>query len=293
MEKLKKLNIRWQNMLLLFVAGCINAIGVTMFLAPVNLYDSGISGTSMLLGEITPEYLTLSMFLLILNIPLFLFGLKKQGITFTIYSIWAVFIYSAASYIINYILPVDVASSSPFAGKDLLLCAVFGGLISGIGSGATIRFGGAIDGVEVLAVIFAKRIGMTVGTFVMIYNIILYILIGVAFNSWELPLYSVITYSVAIKAVDFIVEGLDKAKSMMIVTEKGNEVCEAISKEFGYGITQMEAKGYYSQEKKCAIYFVINRFQITKLKNIIHSVDPKAFVTISEVSDVLGMSVKK
>lgn len=290
---MEKLKIKWQNMLLLFTAGCINAIGVTMFLAPAHLYDSGISGTSMLLGELTPEAFSLSMFLLVLNIPLFLFGLKKQGITFTIYSIWAVLIYSVASYVINNILPIDVATASPFAGKDLLLCAVFGGLISGIGSGATIRFGGAIDGIEVLAVIFAKKIGMTVGTFVMIYNIILYVFIGVLFNSWELPLYSVITYSVAIKAVDFIVEGLDKAKSMMIITEKGDEVCSAISKEFGYGITQIPAKGYYSQEEKSAIYFVINRFQIPRLKNVIYEADPRAFVTISEVSDVLGISVKK
>lgn len=296
MNKTKKLwleKFKWQNFILIFIAGCINAIGVTMFLAPVNLYDSGISGTSMLLWQITPEAYTLSLFLLILNIPLFLFGLKKLGVVFTVYSVWSVFIYSTASYLISYVLPIDVSFASPFAGDDLLLCAAFGGLISGIGSGLTLRFGGAIDGIEVLAVIFAKRIGITVGTFVMVYNTILYILIGIIFNSWTLPLYSIITYTVAIKAVDFIVEGLDKAKSIMIITQKEDEICKAISEEFGHGITQIEAKGYYSQEKKCAIYFVINRFQITKIKDIIHQIDPKAFITISEVSDVLGTSAKK
>ena len=125
-------NLKIQNFLLLTLAGIINAIGVNMFLAPVQLYDSGISGTSMLLARITPETFTLSLFLLILNIPLFLFGLKKQGIVFTIYSIWAVAIYSGASFVINDILPVDVATASPFAGQDLLLCALFGGLISGV-----------------------------------------------------------------------------------------------------------------------------------------------------------------
>ena len=143
------------NFLLLLAAGIVNAVGVTMFLAPVQLYDSGISGTSMLLWQVTPEEYTLSLFLLLLNIPLFLFGLKKQGAVFTIYSVWAVFVYSAASFVITDILPVDVSTASPFAGQDLLLCALFGGLISGIGSGMTIRFGGAIDGVEVMAVIFA------------------------------------------------------------------------------------------------------------------------------------------
>ena len=139
--------LRPLNFLLLLAAGIVNAVGVTMFLAPVQLYDSGISGTSMLLWQVTPEEYTLSLFLLLLNIPLFLFGLKKQGAVFTIYSVWAVFVYSAASFVITDILPVDVSTASPFAGQDLLLCALFGGLISGISSGMTIRFGGAIDGV--------------------------------------------------------------------------------------------------------------------------------------------------
>ena len=285
--------LRPLNFLLLLAAGIVNAIGVTMFLAPVQLYDSGISGTSMLLWQVTPEEYTLSLFLLLLNIPLFLFGLKKQGAVFTICSVWAVFVYSAASFVITDILPVDVATASPFAGQDLLLCALFGGLISGIGSGMTIRFGGAIDGVEVMAVIFAKRLGLTVGTFVMIYNALLYIVIGCVFHSWVLPLYSIVTYCVAIKAVDFIVEGLDKAKSAMIVTSRADEISEALSEAFGRGITHIGAKGYYSGADRTIIYFVVNRFQIGRLKAIVTELDPDAFLTISEVSDVLGRSVQK
>jgi len=289
-EELK--GLKFKNFFILFFAGIINSIGVTMFLAPVNLYDSGISGTSMLLWQITPEQFTLSFFLIIINIPLFLFGLKKQGIQFTLYSVWAVLIYSLSSFVITDILPVDVMESSPFAGQDLVLCAIFGGLISGVGSGLTIRYGGAIDGVEVMAVIFSKKLNMTVGTFVMIYNVILYIIIGIIFKSWELPLYSIITYAVGIKSVDFIVEGLDKAKSVMIITEKEEEVCDALSHNFGYGVTQIHATGYYSQQSRSVIYFVVNRFQIAKLKMIVSAIDPNAFITISEVSDVLGSSLK-
>ena len=285
--------LRPMSFLLLFAAGVINAVGVTMFLAPVHLYDSGISGTSMLLWQITPEAYTLSLFLLILNVPLFLFGLKKQGIVFTIYSIWAVFVYSAASFVITDILPVDVSAASPFAGQDLLLCALFGGLISGIGSGMTIRFGGAIDGIEVMAVIFAKRLGLTVGSFVMAYNVLLYIVIGCVFQSWILPLYSIVTYCAAIKAVDFIVEGLDKAKSAMIVTTKADAISNALSDAFGRGITHIGARGYYSGTDQTIIYFVVNRFQIAKMKALVTEVDPDAFITISEVSDVLGRSVQK
>ncbi len=281
------------NFALLTAAGIINAVGVTMFLAPVHLYDSGISGTSMLLWQITPEEGTLALFLLLLNTPLFLFGWKKQGTVFTIYSLWAVLVYSGASYVITNILPVDVSTASPFAGQDLLLCALFGGLISGVGSGMTIRFGGAIDGIEVMAVIFAKRLGLTVGTFVMAYNVVLYIVIGCVFQSWVLPLYSVVTYCAAIRAVDFIVEGLDKAKSAMIVTTKADAISTALSETFGRGITHISARGYYSGAEQTVIYFVVNRFQIAKMKTLVTAIDPNAFITIAEVSDVLGRSVQK
>ena len=285
--------LRPLSFLLLFTAGVINAVGVTMFLAPVHLYDSGISGTAMLLWQVTPESWTLSLFLLLLNTPLFLFGWKKQGTVFTVYSLWAVFVYSSASFVITNILPVDVSSASPFAGQDLLLCALFGGLISGIGSGMTIRFGGAIDGIEVMAVIFSKRLGLTVGSFVMAYNVLLYIAIGCIFRSWVLPLYSIVTYCAAIKAVDFIVEGLDKAKSAMIVTTKADAISAALSDAFGRGITHIGARGYYSGTDQTIIYFVVNRFQIAKMKALVTEADPDAFITISEVSDVLGRSVQK
>ena len=285
--------LRPLSFLLLFTAGVINAVGVTMFLAPVHLYDSGISGTAMLLWQVTPESWTLSLFLLLLNTPLFLFGWKKQGTVFTVYSLWAVFVYSSASFVITNILPVDVSSASPFAGQDLLLCALFGGLISGIGSGMTIRFGGAIDGIEVMAVIFSKRLGLTVGSFVMAYNVLLYIAIGCIFRSWVLPLYSIVTYCAAIKAVDFIVEGLDKAKSAMIVTTKADAISDALSDAFGRGITHIGAQGYYSGTDQTVIYFVVNRFQIAKMKALVTEADPDAFITISEVSDVLGRSVQK
>lgn len=291
LDELKML--RWQNFLLLICAGCINAVGVTMFLAPVNLYDSGMSGTAMLLWQATPPQYTLSVFLVILNVPLFLFGLKKQGWCFTVYSIWAVLVYSAASFVITNILPVDVSAASPFAGQDLLLCAIFGGLVSGAGSGLTIRLGGAIGGMEVLGVTFAKRLGLTVGSFVMIYNVVLYLFIGVIFQSWILPLYSILTYFVGNKTIDFIVEGLDKAKSVMIVTVREEEICQALSEEFGRGITQISARGYFSGAEKCVIYFVVNRFQIPKVKHLVTTIDPAAFITVTEISDVMGTSVKQ
>lgn len=286
----KSLSIK--NLIMLTLAGIVNAVGITMFLYPVKLYDSGISGTSMLLAQITPDYLTLSIFLVLLNIPLFIYGLRKQGAHFTLYAIYTVCIYSITAYLITDVFPVDVNIASPLAGNDLLLCALFGGLISGIGSGLAIRYGGAMDGIEVMAVIFSKKIGISVGTFVMGYNLILYIICGIAINSWILPLYSIVTYYSALKTIDFIVEGFDRAKCAMIITSNPDEICKALTEEFETGVTKIEVTGGYSNTRKTMIYFIVNRFQISKLRNIVHQIDPTAYITISEVADVFSSNIK-
>ena len=283
---MRKLKIT--NFIMLTVAGIVNAFGITVFLMPVKLYDSGISGTSMLFDQLTPEFLTLSVFLVILNVPLFLFGLKKQGWVFTVYAIYAVCIYSLFAWLITDVLPIDVSIASPLAGTDLLLCALFGGVISGIGSGIAIRYGGAMDGIEVMAVIFAKRLGITVGTFVMIYNVLLYIVCGFVLNSWILPLYSIVTYAAALKTIDFIVDGLDRAKCAIIITEQPGEICSKLCEVFGSGVTRLEARGGYSNEEKTMIYFVVNRYQIVRLKELVHDIDHNAYITISEVADVFS-----
>lgn len=280
---MKKSSFRLKNFVMLTFSGVVNAVGIVLFLTPSNLFDSGFSGTSMFLASVTG--LPLALFLLILNLPFFIFGYRKLGMAFTVYSVYAILIYSLASYFLE-----DLKDVMGFTGEgsDILLGAVFGGLISGVGSGFTIRFGGAIDGVEVLSVIFAKRLGITVGTFVMVYNVILYVLIGIVKGSWVYPLYSVLTYAAAIKSVDFIVEGLDKAKAAMIITTEAKTISQRLSEEFGRGITLISASGYYSNTEKTVVYFVVNRFQIGRLRSIVREADRNAFVTITEVSDVFS-----
>lgn len=289
---MKKCKTQIVSILMLTIAGIINAFGITIFLMPVKLYDSGISGTSILLDQITPEYLSLSVFLLVLNIPLFLFGFRKQGWKFTLSAIYAVCVYSVCAWLITDILPIDVSIASPLAGTDLLLCALFGGVISGIGSGIAIRYGGAMDGIEVMAVIFAKRLGVTVGTFVMIYNVALYVICGIVLKSWILPLYSIVTYAAALKTIDFIVDGIDRAKCAIIITEKPDEVCGKLCEIFGSGVTRLEARGGYSNKEKAMLYFVVNRYQIVRMKELIHNIDSSAYITISEVADVFSSNNK-
>ena len=274
------------NFIFLLAAGIINAFGVTLFLFPVKLYDSGVSGLSMLLDQITPAYLNISLFLIVINFPIFIFGAKKQGLNFTLYSLFTIGIYSLFSYLIMNVFPIDVSLVSPLAGEDLLLCAIFGGVISGVGSGLTIRFGGAIDGIDVLSVVFAKKIGISIGTFVMIFNLVLYIICGIVIGSFILPLYSIVTYFVGSKTVDFITDGFDRSKCAMIVTTKANEITDALKENFGSSGTIVNAVGGYTKENKQIVYFILNRFQMNKLKEIIREIDEKAFISFEEVSEI-------
>ncbi len=296
--------LKGTNFIWLTVAGIINAVGITLLLSPVTLYDSGVSGLSMFIGDLTPVFLPMALFLVVINVPIFLFGYRRQGAAFTIYSIYAILIYSLAALVVDLAFPEswfldELGNSvSPITGDALLLCSIFGGLLSGIGSGMTIRFGGTMDGIETLAVIFAKRLNLTVGNFVMIFNIILYVAIGATYagmghsDAFIIPLYSIIAYFVNGMAVDFIAEGLDKQKGALIVTDKIDEVASALSDEFGRGLTIMDGKGYYSGADKKIIYCVVNRFQVAHMHSIIAEHDPHAFVTVMEISDVYGTSVK-
>ena len=192
------------------------------------------------------------------------------------------------AWLITDVFPVDVSIASPLAGTDLLLCSLFGGVISGIGSGLALRAGGAMDGIEVMAVIFAKRMGVSVGTFVMIYNVLLYILCGFVIKSWILPLYSIVTYYAALKTIDYILEGLDRSKAAFIVTSESEKICGALQKEFGCGMTIIDAKGGYSGADRKVVYFVVNRFQVTKMRDIVQKIDPLAYITLNDVADIFS-----
>lgn len=291
-----KLKLKFGNFIGLTLAGIINSIGVCLFLSPLYIYDGGFSGTSVLLNRYIPA-LAQAVFLLLLNIPFYFLGRKKIGWEFLIYSLYAIGIYSLGTFIINEVIFVDgFPTGSPIVGKELILAAAFGGLLSGVGSGLVIKFGGALDGVEVMAVLFHKRLGISVGAFVMIYNAILYILAAVIAsvktgeNEWAIALYSVIAYYVGLKTIDFIVEGMEKGKAAMIITENPRKLSEALSRELKRGITLWDSTGYYSGADKKMLYVVVNRFEIAKLKMLVSELDPKAFVSIMEVSEIMGTS---
>jgi uncharacterized membrane-anchored protein YitT (DUF2179 family) len=303
---IKKGDLQIKNFLMLTLAGVINSVGVTLLLAPVKLYDSGASGLAMFLDKLIPS-MPLWSWLIIINFPIFILGMKKQGISFTIYSLYAILIYSVFSAIFQNVIPqfvdgfLEDGTGSPIVGNEIILCCIFGGVMSGMGSGITIRYGGTMDGIETLAVMFAKKLNLTVGNFVMIFNVILYVVIGITVmtstdpnlhGNFTIPLYSVVAYFVNSKAVDFISEGLDQAKGALIITTRADDVAPALSEEFGRGLTVIDAKGYYSNSSKTIIYCVVNRFQLSRLRSVVAASDKHAFVTVMDISDVFGTSIK-
>ena len=283
---------KWYSYLGSIFAGFVNAVGVSLFLVPSTILDSGLSGTSIFLGQVTGW--SVSIFIVLLNVPFFLFALKQSGAVFILSSLITILSYSFFNFIFSDLALVGSLSIAEWMFNsleaDVFLCAVFGGLISGIGSGLAIRFGGAMDGVEVMAVNFAKRLNLTVGQFVMVYNVVLYVIACIVTGGIKIGLYSIITYAVGLLAVDFVVEGLDKGKAVTIVTDKGDAVAKAISQQMNRSVTILNAKGYYSNSDRNMLYVVVNRFEIGTITKIVKNVDSVAFLTVTDVADVIAQN---
>ena len=295
MTKIEKIrqslrSIKWYKFPLFILAGVISSLGITAFLQPASLYDSGIAGTSMFLADLTPACLSLPLFLLVLNIPLILYGLKQEGLVFTIYSIFAVTMFSVSTHLVSTYLITDTAAGSPVVGNDHFLCCIFGGLIVGCGSGLAIRLGGAIDGIEVVAVAISGKLGLSLNSLLLVYNVVLYLVCGAVLGDWTQPLYSIVAYMVALKVIDYIIDGFDKNKSVLIVTNKADEIGHELSDEFHQGLTLIKAKGFYSGADKTVVYIIVNRFQIITVRDIVQRIDPYAYISVSEVSEVFKKS---
>ena len=268
------------------IAGIINAIGVTLFIAPVQLYDSGISGTSILLSQLTPDYLSLSFFLILLNIPLLLFGFKRQGaVVLDLRHLHGLRLLGGG--LAHHRCAAHRRQHcSPLAGTDLFLCALFGGIISGVGSGLAIRYGGAMDGIEVVAVIFATARAVR-------RYICADLQRAAVHNLWhrhgQLDTAALLHRHLRGGLQDRRLHRgrLDSAKAAMIITTHPDEIARAVSEEFGTGLTIIDAHGFYSDTPKTVLYVVVNRFQTVKLKTLVKGVDANAYMAISPVADLL------
>lgn len=267
--------------LLLELGAILAAVGLEFFLIPNNIIDGGIVGISIISSYLTK--FPLGLFIFVLNIPFLFIGYKQIGKTFVISTLFSV---TSLSIWVSVFHPI------PGLTKDVLLATVFGGIILGIGVGLIIRYGGSLDGTEIVAIIFDKRTSFSVGEIVMFFNLFIISSAGFVFG-WDKAMYSLIAYFIAFKMIDITIEGLEEGKAAFIVSGKGEDIGEAIMARLGRGVTFLEAKGGYTRKPKTVLYSVVTRLEVAKLKRIINEIDENAFVTINDVNDIMGGKHKK
>lgn len=265
----------------LFLGSILAAVGLEIFLIPNNVIDGGIVGVSIITSYLTK--IPLSFFIVIFNLPFLFMGYKNIGKTFVFSSLFAIVSLSVWTAVLH---PV------PGVTRDVLLAAVFGGITLGAGVGIIIRYGGSLDGTEMIAIMLNKKSSFSVGEMVMFFNIFILSSAGLVFG-WDRAMYSLIAYFIAYKVIDIVIDGLDEAKAAFIVSDNVKEIAEAVIARLGRGVTYLEGKGGFSSEDKTIIYTVVNRIEVSKLKSIIEDKDENAFMTITDVSDVFGGKHKK
>ncbi|RSK27866.1 YitT family protein [Bacillus sp. HMF5848] len=261
------------------------AMSIELFLIPNKIIDGGIIGISLILDYITPESLSFINFatlVVALNLPFMYSGYKQIGKTFMISSIFAIVALAIFERLLH--------NFHPFTNQPIL-ATVFGGLILGVGVGLVIRNGGSMDGTEILGIILTKRLPFSVGEFVMFFNIFIFGVAAFVFGP-EQAMYSVMAYYIAFKTIDTVIQGLDETKAAIIVSDYYEEVSDAILSRLGRGTTKLIGKGGYTDEQKEVIYAVVTRLEVTKLKAVVHDVDPNAFITIMNTHETKGAKFK-
>lgn len=281
MTKKHRLLQYFRKYLLLFIGSIIYAAGLEIFLVPNNVIDGGVVGIAIMASHLTG--LPFWVFLVVINIPFVYLGYKQIGKTFTIATLFSIL---SLSYWSNIFLPV------PGLTEDLFLASVYGGVILGIGVGLIVRYGGSLDGSEIVAILMDKRSSFSVGEIVLIINLFILTGAGLVFG-WDRAMYSLFTYFIASKVIDITIEGLDESKAVIIVSDQSAEITSALMDRLGRGVTILRGEGAYSGDAKNILYTVITRLEVAKLKAIIEEIDEKAFVTINDVHDVFGGTFKK
>jgi uncharacterized membrane-anchored protein YitT (DUF2179 family) len=267
--------------IILSFGAMLYAAGLRMFIVPNKIIDGGITGISILINYITG--IPLSIFIVLLNIPFLILGYKNIGRLYTFSTLFSIVMLSIFT---------EIFTLLPQPTSDLFLSSVFGGIILGIGVGIIIRYGGSLDGTETVAIIFDKKTGFSVGEIVFFINLFIMSAAGFVFG-WDKAMYSLVTYFVAFKVIDVTIEGFNDAKNVMIISEKNDQISIVLMLELGKGLTMLSGKGGFSGSEKNVIYTVVTRFEIARLKSIVNKIDPYAFITIMDVTEVMGGRVKK
>ncbi|WP_420832537.1 YitT family protein [Paenibacillus periandrae] len=265
---------------LLIGAGLVS-VGLEIFLVPNNIIDGGVVGISIILSHLTS--LPLGVFLFILNLPFFFLGYKQIGKTFALSTLIGVLIMSVGTTLLH---PVPAFTIDP------LLAAVFGGIILGVGVGMVIRYGGSLDGTEIVAILLNKKSPFSVGEIVMFFNLFILASAGFVFG-WDHAMYSLIAYYIAFKMIDITIEGFDESKAVWIISDNYRDIGDAILSRLGRGVTYLDGEGGFTGGEKRVIFCVITRLEEAKMKSIVENYDPTAFLAVGNIHDVKGGRFKK
>ncbi len=263
------------------LGSALMGVGIEEFLVPNKILDGGITGISIMLSHLTG--IKLGLFLFILNIPFFYIGYKQIGKTFALSTLLGITVLSISTALLHNV---------PVFTTDPLLATVFGGITLGTGVGIVIRYGGSLDGTEILAILANKKLPFSVGEIVMFFNIFIFTTAGFIF-SWNRAMYSVLAYFIAYKTIDLVIQGLDESKSAWIISENHKIIGEAILARLGRGVTYLNGEGAYTGDDKKVIFCVITRLEEAKLKTIVEEIDPGAFLAVANISEVKGGRFKK
>lgn len=281
-EKLSHLLMRY---LLIIVGAGLAAVAIELFLVPNDIIDGGVIGVSLILSHLNAgsiPFVNFATLVIIINLPFMYYGYKYIGKTFVFSSIFGIVCLAVIESQLHH---VEAFTTQP------ILATVFGGLILGAGVGLVIRNGGTMDGTEILGILLTKKLPFSLGEFVMFVNIFIFIWAGFVYGP-EQAMYSVMAYYIAFKTIDTVIQGLDETKAVIIVSDHYADVSDAILDRLGRGTTKLKGKGGYTDEDKEVIYAVVTRLEVTKLKAIVHEVDPKAFITIMNTQETKGAQFK-
>ncbi len=280
MDKIKKHYGRYfRSFFFLTIGVVLAAFALEAFLIPNTILDGGITGVSTILTKVTD--VPLSFFILILNIPFVCIGYLNLGRGFLVRTVYSMLLFSACLTLFNSIDPIT---------DQMLLATVFGGALLGIGVGLVIHFGGCVDGTESVAIVISKKTPFSVGQVVLAFNLIIYTVAGLIFG-FDRAMYSLLTYFITFRVIDFVSEGMEQAKAALIITDHGENLAAEIYKKLGRTVTFIQGNGLISGEKE-VLYCVLTRIEIFELRHLVEEMDDSAFVTILEVSEIIGEHIK-
>jgi len=259
----------------------IAAFALEIFLVPNEIIDGGIVGISIITSYLTK--INLGLLIFILNIPFFFLAFNKIGKKFVIQTFYAV---GMLSFAINVFQMLHLPTT-----HDLLLSTVFGGMALGTGVGLVLKHEGSLDGTEILSLVLSKKFGFSVGELIMTFNIFIYGVAGLVFG-WNRAMYAVLTYFIAFKVIDIVLEGLNSSKSIRVISDKAYEIGQELLEQLGIGVTYLKGIGAYSGNEKTIIYCVVSRLEMARMKEIIKNIDPRAFISVVDVHETYGGRIK-